>query len=122
MSDAMDTTGEGGLMIQLLDHGTTRPDDEALIVGETVLSWKDLRDRVLCVAAILDEATPAGSRIALLGDVSPDLVIDYLAVVASGRCAVPLQTSAHPDAQLGMLSDCDPAALIADPAYADQLK
>ncbi|MGS4919315.1 MULTISPECIES: class I adenylate-forming enzyme family protein [Mameliella] len=122
MSDAMDTTGEGGLMIQLLDHGTTRPDDEALIVGETVLGWKDLRDRVLSVAAMLDEATPAGSRIALLGDVSPDLVIDYLAIVASGRCAVPLQTSAHPDAQLGMLSDCDPAALIADPAYADQLK
>lgn len=115
-------TEECGLLAHMLAHGETQPDADALIIGDTTLSWGALRHRVLGVARAMDEHFPSGERIALLGDVSPALVVTYLAIVASGRCAVPLQTSAHPDALFGMLADCDAAALIADPDHAARLE
>jgi len=114
-------TDEGDLLAQILAHGEARPDADALIIGDAALSWGALRDRVLGLARALDDRFPAGARIALLGDVSPALVTTYLAIAASGRCAVPLQTSAHPDALSGMLADCDAAGLMADPDHAARL-
>ncbi len=116
-----DDTENPAVMEHLLCHGETRPDAEALIIGDTTLSWGALRSQVLGVAGALDRAFPNGERIALLGDVTPELVTAYLGIVASGRCAVPLQTSAHPDAQAGMLADCDAAGLLADPEHAARL-
>jgi len=40
-------------------------------------------------------------------------VIAYLAIVATGGCAVPLPVSAHPDALAGMIADCQPDLVIA---------
>lgn len=110
-----------GVMEQLLSHGETRPDADALIVGDMTLSWAALRERVLVMAGVLDRVFPSGERIALLGDVTPELVTAYLGIVTSGRCAVPLQTSAHPDALAGMLADCDAAGLLADPGHTARL-
>ena len=115
------TEPENRLMEHLLSHGVTRPQDAALTIAGHALTWGALRARVLGAAGALDRMVPSGGRVALLGDVSPELVVAYLGIVASGRCAVPLQTSAHPDALLGMLGDCDASALLADKDYIARL-
>lgn len=117
MTETSDARSEGGLIERVLYHGLTRPSAEALICGNVSLNWAALRARVLALAGMLENHFPYGKRIALLGDTSAGLVTAYLAIVASGRCAVPLQTSAHPDALLRMLADCDASCLIADPKH-----
>ena len=84
--------------------------------GESV-SWADLAPRVLDLAGAI--AAMPGNRerpIALIGLNSLDLVIAYLAIVAAGRCAVPLPVSATAETVAGMMEDCDPLLVFADAA------
>lgn len=108
---------EGSLLDRVLSHGCTRPSAEALICGDTSLTWAELRARVLALAGALDARISDRTRITLLGDVSAQMVTAFLAIVASGRCAVPLQTSAHLDSLLRMIEDADVAGLIVDRRY-----
>lgn len=110
---------EGRLMQHLLRHGTDRPDADALICGSELLSWRSLRRRVLQLAGAIRHRTGEGpGRVALIGDLSADLVIAYLAAIASGKCAVPLQTSLRPEALAGMLRDCVPETVFCTASYA----
>ncbi len=114
---------EAQLLATILAHALLRPDDIALICGDTETSWSALRRRTLALAGALYAQSPEiGERVVLLGDVSLDLVIAYLAIVAAGKCAVPLQTSAHPEALAGMVSDCAPSLIFADGKYLDNLQ
>lgn len=115
-----DTTDQ--LLGVILGHGNARPDDIALICGEEQVSWKQLRAKTLALAGAIEATEPAaGERVVLLGDVSVELVAAFLAITASGRCAVPLQTSAHPEALAGMVSDCAPGLMFADAKYLGKL-
>jgi acyl-CoA synthetase (AMP-forming)/AMP-acid ligase II len=117
-----DQDHEGRLLQHILRHGSERPDADALICGDVTLGWGELRSRVLRLAgAVHSNLGPGAGRVALIGDVSADLVVAYLAVVAAGKCAVPLQTSLQPDALTGMLGNCEPAAVFAAPAFLDQV-
>lgn len=112
--------GEGRLLERLLRHGSERPDADALICGDVTLGWRELRSRVLRLAgAIHSNLPPHGARVALIGDDSADLVVAYLAIIAAGKCAVPLQTSLQPEALTGMLRHCEPAAVLAASAFLD---
>src|SRR5690606_2754485 len=58
-----------------------------------------------------------GQRIALTGSAGVDLVVSYLATIASGNCAVPLPTSLTSEALGGMVGDCEPALAFTAPAW-----
>ncbi|WP_417742294.1 class I adenylate-forming enzyme family protein [Salipiger sp.] len=111
-------TDEGRLLGAILQHGLTRPDATALVCGSQVLSWGQLRQQVLATAGAIAAGRdgPVG-RIALLGSADAGLVVAYLAVVAAGGCAVPLPVSAHPDALMTMLRDCEPDLIFAQDGY-----
>jgi long-chain acyl-CoA synthetase len=105
---------EGRLLAHILAHGVERPGDEALRCGATSLSWGALREAVLEAAGSLAPMVIDGhGRIGLLGGASVELVVAYLASVATGGCAVPLPVSAHRDALSAMLADCQPDLIIA---------
>ncbi len=110
---------EGRMIGTILAHADSRPGDGALACGDTVHTWRGLRDAVLAAAGAIDAACPRGAgRIALLGGASGGLVVAYLATVAAGGCAVPLPVSAHPDALASMLDDCEPDLIFAQEVHA----
>ena len=93
---------------------------DALICGSVRLSWGELRSRVLSLAgAIRSAAEGPQARVALIGDVGTDLVVAYLATIAAGHCAVPLQTSLKPDTLAGMIRDCEPVLVFAASTWCD---
>jgi acyl-CoA synthetase (AMP-forming)/AMP-acid ligase II len=109
---------EGRLLHHLLRHGSERPQADALICGDTTVSWGELAERTLRLAgAIRVRCEAKVGRIAFVGDVGAELVITYLAAIAAGKCAVPLQTSLRLDALAGMLRDCEPEMVFAASAY-----
>ena len=60
-------------------------------VGETSMTYADLRSRVRALSTHLRETgVTAGHRVALLGDNCPNWVIAYLAVVSLGGVVVPI--------------------------------
>jgi acyl-CoA synthetase (AMP-forming)/AMP-acid ligase II len=109
---------EGRLLQRLLGHGLARPDADALICEGQVLSWGALRSRVLkLAAAIRARIGDGGERVALVGDTGCEIAIAYLAAIAAGHCAVPLQTSLTDEALAGMIRDADPALVLAGKAW-----
>ena len=118
----MTQNNEPAILGRILSHAFERPDDIALICGDAERSWKQLREEILALAGAITATGTIGDRVVLLGDVSAELVIAYLAIITAGRCAVPLQTSAHPEALAGMVADCEPSLMFADGKYLDTLQ
>jgi len=101
---------EGRLLQRVLGHGLVREQADALICQGEVLSWGALRGRVLKLAgAIRSRIGGEGERVALVGETGAEIAVAYLATIAAGHCAVPLQTSLTADALTGMIRDADPA-------------
>ena len=109
------------LIGSMLRHADTRPDEIAIICEEKALTWRQLQDAVLSMAGAITPFGETGDRVVLLGDVSEQLIVSYLAVIAAGRCAVPLQTSAHPDSLVGMIANAEPLIVLGDRQYLDPL-
>jgi acyl-CoA synthetase (AMP-forming)/AMP-acid ligase II len=117
-----DQSDEGRLLQSLLRHGSERPEADALICGDETLSWAELRARVLHLAgAVHSSLALDAERVALIGDVSLDLAVAYLATIAAGRCAVPLQSSVQAEALKGMVGNCEPALIFVASAYRDAI-
>jgi len=118
MEAAADLPHAGHLLETILAHGGKRPEAPALICGGACLSWGELRRQVLELAgAIRARLGTDGHRIALTGGAGADLVVAYLATVASGNCAVPLPTSLTPEALRGMIRDCEPSLAFSVPDW-----
>src|SRR5262249_36644745 len=58
-----------------------------------------------------------GDRVAILADNSADWVVAYLAAIAHGAAAAPLNTRPAAGDRERVLDDLDPAAVVGDPAY-----
>lgn len=98
------------------------PTDIAVQCGETVLTYDELRDRALALAARLRDIGVEGEdRVAVAVGRSVDAIVAVLAVFRLGACYVPLDL-AHPDARLAeVLVDASPRALLTTTAVADRL-
>jgi amino acid adenylation domain-containing protein len=92
-----------------------RPDAAAVTFGRTTLSYRELDERANRLAHhLLDRVGRPGSRIGVLVDRSPELLVALLAVWKAGCAYVPLDPS-HPDGRLSyILSDADISALVTD--------
>lgn len=107
---------EGRLLHALLEHAGNRPGERALTCEDESLDWGELNSRVLALAGAIAASESTDRPVALIGANSIGLVITYLAIVAAGRCAVPLPVSANAETIAGMIADSDPSHIFADGA------
>lgn len=102
----------------LRDVARKDPDKEALVCGNTRLSWAELDARVNRVAnALLDRGMGRGDNIAVLSPNSVPYVELFLGILRAGACVTPLSTMASTDALEKMLQDCGARALFLADQY-----
>ncbi|MFA7438695.1 malonyl-CoA synthase [Castellaniella sp.] len=92
------------------------PDDRrsvALETAERSYTWQDIESRSSQMAAWLAATgAPAGSRVAVQVDKSPEALFLYLATLRAGWVYLPLNTAYH-EAEVGyFLGDAEPAVVI----------
>jgi long-chain acyl-CoA synthetase len=116
----MTTNDEARLLHRILANAAAGGMRPAISCEDDSVSWSELSPRVLDLAGAIAAAPGDRDRpIALIGLNSLELVIAYLAIVAAGRCAVPLPVSATAETVAGMMEDCDPLLVFADAAGFD---
>jgi malonyl-CoA/methylmalonyl-CoA synthetase len=87
--------------------------------GDRHLTRDELRLKAEDVAGgLAGEGVTPGDRVALYAASSLDWVIAYLGVQRSGACVVPMNADYHSAEAQHILTDSDPALVIADPARA----
>lgn len=96
------------------------PDKEALVCGDTRLTWAAFDDRVNRVAnALLDRGLSKGDRIAVLGANSVPYAELFIGALRAGLCIVPLATMASSEALERMVADCGAKAFALADGYRD---
>ncbi|MBR7826939.1 amino acid adenylation domain-containing protein [Actinospica sp. MGRD01-02] len=90
-----------------------RPDDPAVVFGETRLSYAGLDGRVRLLARrLVERGVRPGARVAVMLPRSEMLVIALLAVVRAGAAFVPIDPG-YPAARIAfMLEDAEPACVL----------
>ena len=79
----------------VLAAAASNPDAIALADGsEAPVRYRELRDRVTGLAALLEERISPGARVAITSRKSAATVIGMLAALKAGRCYVPVDPSA----------------------------
>lgn len=103
----------------MLEHDT---DHGALVVGERVITHRELRERVSRWRGALSGAgVRPGDRVAIIASNSEVFVLAHLATMGIGAISVPLNPQS-PAAELAReLSAVDPFAAIADPTASQTL-
>jgi len=106
-----------------LDQAAARfGDSGALYLGEhCLMTWKQLRDRSLRLAASLRSAHEPGTRIALASENRPEIVELFYAVWAAECVVVPVNFKLHPREMAQILEDSDAAAVFASPKIGSNL-
>jgi amino acid adenylation domain-containing protein/FkbM family methyltransferase len=98
------------------EQARATPDAEALVSGETRLSYAQLADRVDRLAARLATAGAAPGRIvAVAVPRSADLVISLMAVVTTGAAYLPIETDLPAGRVTHMLNDASPSCVLVTP-------
>ena len=85
------------------------------------LSNADFVTMVNRVAAGLFAADLAGKRVALIGETSPEWVASYIAIIASGGVAIPMDKELAVEAIEGFLSTVDAEAIFYSATFHDKL-
>ncbi len=85
------------------------------------LSSADFALMVRRVAAGLSAVGLGGKRVALIGETSPEWVASYLAIVASGGIAIPMDKELAIEAIEGFLSSVDAEAIIYSATFHEKL-
>ncbi len=89
------------------------PDAEAIVLGETRVSYAQLHARVESLArALLAAGVEVGDRVATLQTPSPDYFIAYLAATSVGAIWLGLNTKYRRDELVYVVNDCQPKLLL----------
>ena len=86
------------------------------------MSYSRLVRRVRRMAAALTEKGYAGKRVALIGETSPNWVITYLAVLASGGVAIPMDKELEIEVIEGFLESVDADAILYSASFNGKFK
>ena len=101
------------------EHATARPEQPALVQGDTVLTYgalDALMDRV--AAALQRDGVQPGAAIALCGATTPMQAALFLGSLRAGVAVAPLAPSVTPDTFASMLSDAQATLLFVDTSAA----
>ena len=110
------------LVSSLLGAAATTPDRPALRDGSSIVTHGDVAARAGRGAALLAERVGAGDRVAIMAGNDPAFVTAYLATLAVGAIAVPLNPAA-PAHEIGReLSIVAPALLVTSSEHADRAR
>lgn len=91
------------------------PAGPAVVAGDTVLTWAELRDRAATLAARLHaDGVGRGDRVAIVMRKSPDAVAAIHGVLWAGAAYVPIDPSSPPGRAEVVLADAAPAAAVVD--------
>jgi acyl-CoA synthetase (AMP-forming)/AMP-acid ligase II len=94
-------TSSNNISDKILSSG--RDSDPAILVGEDVVTYRQLRKRVQDLAGYLAAyGFVKGDRIGIFSDNSVFFVISYLGIIGAGLCAVPFQVDVSP-ARFGVI-------------------
>ena len=108
---------EAGVVARVRAMAAAQPDHEALVCGETRLSWRQFDEAVNRAAnGLIGRAVAPGDRVALLSYNSTAYAVAFMAVLRAGACLVPLPTMAAPDALARMVEDSGADVLLASDA------
>ena len=106
----------------VLEAAAEVPDRPFLWFESKTISYREVRDRILALAAGLHAAgIGPGDRVAALLDDRPDVPALWCAVNLLGAVWVPLNTALVGAFLSHQLTDSDPAAVITDADYADRV-
>lgn len=99
-----------------------RPDAPALLVGESIITWAELDERVGAAAGRLAAGTAPGDRVALVLGNTIDFAVAYFAVLRAGLVAVPLNPGYTSDELSFALTDCGAVRVVAEDAALGRLR
>ncbi|MEV0896890.1 AMP-binding protein [Actinoplanes sp. NPDC049802] len=92
-----------------------RPDQPALIAGDTVVTWAELDSRVSAAAASITSRTAPGDRVALLLGNTVDFAAAYFGTLRAGRVVVPLNPGYTADERDFAIADSGAALVVEGP-------
>ncbi len=96
------------------------PDKEALIYGQTRLTYKQLNARINKLAhALLDLGIQRGDKVAILSFNCNQFMETYFALAKMGGVAVPINFRLHPEEMTYIINQSDSQALIAGEAFVE---
>jgi long-chain acyl-CoA synthetase len=93
----------------------------AVIHGDAVLTYEELRDRCGRFAAFVAARAGPGGRVALLLPNVPELAVGYFGAIAAGAVAVPVNQRLTPPEIAYVLSDCRPSVVVTTRAQHEKL-
>lgn len=101
------------LLKQLYQVAQEKPQKDALVYKDSIITYKDLWNKSLSLAAGLRNlGFNDGERIFVVLPNSPEFIISYYGIMASGNIIVPVNPI-YTSKELGLLlADADPAAVI----------
>jgi len=110
-------------LFALLDQAASRFGDRgAVFLGERqLLTWTDLHQRALRLAASIRRSAPAGARIAIASENRPEIVELMFAVWAAECAVVPINYKLHALEMTQILEDSGAAIVFASPKIAAEL-
>lgn len=96
------------------------PEKEALVCGDTRLTWGAFDTRVNRVAnALIARGIGRGDNVAVLSPNSIPYAELFIGITRAGACITPLSTMASPEALEKMMADCGARALFLAEQYRD---
>lgn len=110
-------------LFALLDQAASRfADRGAVYHGERQLhTWRELRDRALCLATSVRQVGGPGARIAIASENCPEIVELMFAIWAAECVVVPINFKLHPREMAQILEDAGGAQVFASPKIAPEL-
>lgn len=106
------------VVARLRSNAAAHPDRDALVCGQTRVTWGDLDLRTNQIAnLLLDAGLQKGSNIAILSANSIAYAELFLGILRAGGCVTPLSSMASPDALEKMLRDCGAEAIFVAEQY-----
>jgi len=109
-------------------HADRTPDNEALVLGDLRLSYRDLQTRVdRCAAALVAAGISKGDRVATLNTPHPDFFVTFLAAASIGAIWIGLNPKYRLEEYRYVIGDARPRilfsrSLIEDRDFADDLQ
>lgn len=94
-------------------HAERTPEAEALVLGDTRISYAELDARVEALArALLAAGVAVGDRVATLQTPTPEYFVAYLAATSVGAIWAGLNTKYRRDELVYVVNDCQPKVLL----------
>lgn len=103
-------------------NGRKTPDKVAVIADDRVVTFGELRDRMLQVANAMSELAEPGDRIAVLSENLPEYVEMYYGVPAAGMALTFLNYRLHPKEWAWILSDAEAKVLVTQAKFLPDLE